>query len=97
MPGHTMTSQRRKVTTNNRPFRYRRCWNSQSTKLIGCTQNRHLGVWIRDGEGLQVSMFLNGHCMGAEVTLVKMSKPNNLVSLYFDLVGYTSVRNIYVF
>src|SRR5208282_6893855 len=61
---------------------------------IWCVQNWHLGVWILDQEGLQVSMFLNGHGMDAETTLVKMSKPNNLEYFYFVLVGYTSVRNV---
>ena len=42
---------------------------------IWSVQNWHLGVWILDREGLQVSMFLIGHCLDAEVTLVKVSKP----------------------
>ena len=32
-----------------------------------------LGVWILDAEGLQVSMFIEGYGMDAEITLVKMS------------------------
>src|SRR5208282_2463005 len=78
----------RQLPTNRRMSINQRIWR---------VQNWHLGVWILDGKGLQVSMFPNGHGMDAEVTLVKRSKPNNLELLYFDLVGYTSVRNIYRF
>src|SRR5208282_4191572 len=78
----------RQLSTNRRMSINQRIWR---------VQNWHLGVWILDGKGLQVSMFLIGHCWNADVTLVKMSKPNNLESLYFVLVGYTSVRNIYLF